>query len=41
MIWFDFLVEQLAVGDRLSHRPNQLSGGQRQRVACARVLIGH
>lgn len=37
--WFDFLVGQLAIGDRLGHRPNQLSGGQQQRVACARALI--
>jgi putative ABC transport system ATP-binding protein len=38
--WFDFLVDQLAIGDRLSHRPTELSGGQQQRVACARALIG-
>jgi putative ABC transport system ATP-binding protein len=38
--WFDFLVDQLAIRDRLSHRPNELSGGQQQRVACARALIG-
>lgn len=38
--WFDYLVRQLAIGDRLSHRPNELSGGQQQRVACARALIG-
>jgi putative ABC transport system ATP-binding protein len=38
--WFDFLVDQLAVRDRLSHRPSELSGGQQQRVACARALIG-
>ncbi len=38
--WFDELVTQLAIGDRLSHRPNELSGGQQQRVACARALIG-
>jgi len=33
------LAEQLAITDRLSHRPRQLSGGQRQRVALARALI--
>jgi putative ABC transport system ATP-binding protein len=37
--WFDYLVEQLRIGDRLSHRPNEMSGGQQQRVACARALI--
>jgi putative ABC transport system ATP-binding protein len=38
--WFDYLVGQLRVGDRLSHRPTEMSGGQQQRVACARALIG-
>ncbi len=37
--WFDFLVGQLGIGDRLSHRPTEMSGGQQQRVACARALI--
>jgi len=37
--WFDFLVDQLAIRDRLTHRPTELSGGQQQRVACARALI--
>ncbi len=38
--WFDFLVDQLAIRDRLTHSPNELSGGQQQRVAAARALIG-
>ena len=38
--WFDYLVDQLAIRDRLSHTPNELSGGQQQRVAAARALIG-
>jgi putative ABC transport system ATP-binding protein len=37
--WFDYLVTQLRIGDRLSHRPSEMSGGQQQRVACARALI--
>jgi putative ABC transport system ATP-binding protein len=37
--WFDYLVGQLGIGDRLSHRPNEMSGGQQQRCACARALI--
>jgi len=37
--WFDYLVDQLGLGDRLSHRPNEMSGGQQQRVACARAMI--
>ncbi len=37
--WFDYLVGQLGIGDRLDHRPNEMSGGQQQRVACARALI--
>ena len=37
--WFDELVDILALGDRLGHRPTQLSGGQQQRVAVARALV--
>jgi putative ABC transport system ATP-binding protein len=39
--WFDYLVAQLGITDRLSHRPTEMSGGQQQRCACARALINH
>jgi putative ABC transport system ATP-binding protein len=37
--WFDYLVKQLGISDRLTHRPGEMSGGQQQRCACARALI--
>lgn len=33
------LLEQVDLGARVHHRPNELSGGQQQRVAIARALI--
>lgn len=33
------LLEQVGLGNRLDHKPNQLSGGEQQRVAIARALV--
>jgi putative ABC transport system ATP-binding protein len=37
--WFDQVVNQTRMRDRLTHRPSELSGGQQQRVAIARALM--
>lgn len=34
-----YVLEQVNLNDRMTHKPNELSGGQRQRVAIARALV--
>jgi len=35
------VLEDLGLGDRLHHRPNEISGGETQRVAIARALVNN
>jgi putative ABC transport system ATP-binding protein len=34
-------LQNVELGERIYHRPNELSGGQRQRVAIARALVNN
>ena len=35
------LLEELGLGERLSHKPSEMSGGEQQRVAIARALVNN
>ncbi len=35
----EFVLNEVSLGDRITHKPGELSGGEQQRVAVARAVI--
>jgi putative ABC transport system ATP-binding protein len=39
--WFQQILDELGIKQRLHHKPRAMSGGEQQRVAIARALVNH